>query len=123
MPRRCLALVVLSLLAVACAKDPPARRYPFRGMVMETSGSGDAFRATIHHERISSFEGRDGKKTEMASMRMSFGVAQDVDATLVAAGSKIEGEFEVRWDKTPALLIVRVRQLPDDTPLTLTDEK
>lgn len=89
---------------------------------MATSGSGAEFRATIHHERIRGLLGRDGKLGEMASMRMSFGVARDVDVSLVAAGSKIEGEFEVRWDKTPALLIVRARPLPDDTPLTLADE-
>jgi hypothetical protein len=121
MLRRLVSFLLVSL-ALACTKDPPPRRYPFRGMVMETSGSGDAFRATIHHERIRGFVGRDGKLSEMASMRMSFGLAHDVDASIVAAGSKIEGEFEVRWDKTPALLIVRARQLPDDTPLSLTDE-
>jgi hypothetical protein len=114
---------LLVLLALGCAKDPPAQRYPFRGMVMETSGSGASFLATIHHERIRGFMSRDGKQSDMASMRMSFGLAPDVDASIVAAGSKIEGEFEVRWDKTPALLIVRARQLPDDTPLALTDQK
>lgn len=118
---RCLFFALLAMFVLGCAKDPAAQRYSFRGMVMETIGSGAEFRATIHHERIAGFVGRDGKRSDMASMRMSFGVAPDVDASLVAAGSKIEGEFEVRWDKTPALLIVRVRQLPDDTPLTLTE--
>jgi hypothetical protein len=111
----------LSLLTLACAGDPPARRYPFRGMVMETSGDGAAFRATIHHERIAGFEGRDGKRSDMVSMRMSFGLAPGVDASIVSAGSKIEGELEVRWDNSPALRIVRARALPDDTPLTLSE--
>jgi Cu/Ag efflux protein CusF len=110
------------MAAVACAsKDPPVKRYHVRGQVEAVEGSGEDLRVTIHHERVPGFVGRDGKASDMGSMKMIFGVAAKVPSEQLHAGAKVGFDFEVRWSQTPALLIVGVEELAGDTGLVLGD--
>jgi len=106
--------------AASCTQDPPPKRYHARGVVSEVSGSGADLSITIHHESIPNFTGRDGKPSEMPSMQMTFGAANDVPNTLWKDRNKVEFDFDVRWDKRPALWIVHAQPLPESTELTLS---
>jgi hypothetical protein len=117
-------LCMLMMLALAaCAHDPPVKRYELRGQIVSIEGSGDDLSLTIHHERVPAFTGRDGKVSEMGSMKMIFGIAKDVPRAALQQGTKLQFAFDVRWSEAPALLIVQAHALPADTPLTLTDER
>lgn len=117
--------VLLTLLygALSCGtSDPPVRRYHARGLVTQITGAGEELLIGIHHERIAAFEDRDGKRSNMASMTMAFGVAPDVPRDLWSQGAKVDFDFEVRWSKQPTLYIVKAAPLPADTALQLTQE-
>lgn len=112
------ALPAFILLLTACTShDPPVRRYHVRALVKEVAGSGEDLRVALAHERVPAFEDRDGKRSEMPAMTMVFGVTSDVPK--LEAGQKLALDFDVRWNKAPALLIVHAEPLPSDTELTL----
>jgi Cu/Ag efflux protein CusF len=117
-----LLISVLAASAWSCRIEPPVRRYHVRGIVREVSGKGDELRVTIHHERVLGFEDRDGDRSDMASMKMNFGVTKAVPEASLAPGQKLAFDFDVRWNETPTLLLVRAQTLPPDTPLTLSDD-
>jgi hypothetical protein len=112
---------LIFMLALACGSaDPPVRRYHARGLVADVSND-QGLSVVIHHERIDAFEGRDGKKSSMDSMKMLFGVASDVPKEVFQSGQKLAFDFDVRWDRQPALLVVKAERLDSDTPLELHD--
>lgn len=111
--------LLLAVLTACGANDPPVRRYHVRALVKEVSGSGADLRVALHHERIASFEDRDGKRSEMAAMTMVFGLAPEVPVAQFKPGAKLELDFDVRWSQAPALLVVRAQPLPAETELTL----
>jgi Cu/Ag efflux protein CusF len=105
------------------ASDEPAagkgdaEGYKVRGEVKgfdEASGQ-----LAIHHEKIPDFKNREGQKVGMMSMQMSFRTAEGVDGKSLAVGDKIEFEFAVEWDKTPPIVVTKVKKLPADTALEL----
>lgn len=113
--------LVSSTLTFACAGDPPMRRYHARGVVKEITGGGSQLSASILHEAIPHFEGRDGKQAEMPSMTMDFGVADDMPRALFGQGQKIAFDFEVRWSQRPAMRIVKAEALSPETELHVED--
>jgi len=122
--RLALLSAVPSLLfaLVGCGdSDPPVRRYHTRGVVSESSRDGDELSVAIHHEKLEAFEGRDGKRSDMDSMTMLFGVAPDVAPGLFSDGAKLSFDFDVRWSKRPTLFIVKAQSLPPDTELKLDE--
>jgi Cu/Ag efflux protein CusF len=114
------SVVLTALLMFACGpSDPPVRRYPVRGVVTQVTTDRGELSVAIHHERIASFEDRDGKRSAMASMQMLFGVASDVPHALFQPGAKLAFDFEVRWSRQPTLLIVSATALGAETQLEL----
>jgi len=117
-----LLTAALSSLTCAChSSDPPDRRYHVRGIVTEVAGSGSERSITIHHEAIPDFVGRDGASSEMPSMKMAFGAANDVPSSLLEPGKKVGFDFDVRWSRRPALWIVKAEALPSTSELTLPE--
>ena len=111
------------MMASACGTaDPPVRRYHTRGLVTEGSAAAAELTIAIHHERIASFEDRDGKRSPMPSMVMAFGAAPDVSRELWSKGAKVDFDFDVRWSKQPTLYIVKAQALPADATLELTQD-
>ena len=115
----CIALVTANACGTA---DPPVRRYHARGQVTDVSGAAAELTIAIHHERIPSFEDRDGKRSPMPSMVMAFAAAPDVPRELWTKGAKVDFDFDVRWSKQPTLYIVKAQALPGDATLELTQE-
>jgi Cu/Ag efflux protein CusF len=116
-------LLAMLLMAACNPSDPPTRRYHVRGQVVAITGEGPERSVTIHHERVPDFVGRDGKKTEMPSMKMIFGVAPEVPSALLKPGAKLGFDFEVRWNEAPALLLLKGEPLGAGVELVLVDEK
>jgi len=73
----------------------------------------------IHHEAIPTFKNREGEESGMMSMQMSFRVGDGVDPSTLAADDKIEFEFDVEWDQSPAIKVTKVTKLPPETELAL----
>lgn len=113
------ALALVFMLHGCSDSDPPERRYHARGLVTESSQDGDELSVAIHHEQIKAFEGRDGKRSNMDSMTMLFGVAKDLPPAMFSQGTKLAFDFDVRWSKRPTLLIVKAEKLPAETQLKL----
>jgi hypothetical protein len=119
-----LPFLLVSVASAACnPSDPPPRHYHARGQVVAITGEGTERSVTIHHERVPDFVGRDGKKTEMPSMKMIFGVAPSVPTDLLQPAAKLAFEFEVRWNEAPALLLLNAQPLASSTSLTLAEER
>ena len=118
-----LALAVglaIALAAVGCEKRKDAdASYTTRGHVDKVEGSGADLRVQIHHERIASFKDRDGNASAMDSMSMIFALGPGVDPSTFKTGGKVSLDFDVRWSKTPPLVITRAEALPDSTALEL----
>lgn len=96
------------------------KSYHVRGLVQEVAGTGPEMSVAIHHEPIPLFEGREGTKSDMESMTMIFGVAKDVPSSVLTPGDKIVFDFDVRWNKRPALYITHAEPLPATTDLALS---
>jgi hypothetical protein len=100
----------------------PTYSYRVRGVVKELSGKGVDARVALHHEAIPDFKDRDGKAATMHAMIMSFGFAESLPPSTFVPEEKVEIEFDVRFSKTPPLLITRVQKLPEGTQLVLPTE-
>jgi Cu/Ag efflux protein CusF len=117
-------LLTAASMTWSCHTDDPAEhRYRARGLVIELSGTGAGRSVTIQHEAIPSFVGRDGKSSEMPSMKMTFGAASEVPSAILEPGNKISFDFDVRWSRSPALWIVHAEPLPSSTALELPEGK
>jgi len=75
--------------------------------------------AAIHHEAIPEFKNREGQKSGMMSMQMEFRVDAGVSVDGLAKNAPVRIRFTVDWDKKPAIGIVELEKLPDDTELQL----
>lgn len=118
--RRGAVLFVLFLLA-ACGgppEAPPAAPdvYRVRGMVRQLP-AGPAGDLLVRHEAVPGFKDADGEVVGMESMTMPFPLADASLAAGLAAGDRIEMEFEVRWDGGNPLRITVLEKLPPDTRL------
>ena len=98
---------------------PGDASYRVRGEVVGQSGSGEDARVSIHHEAIPAFKDRDGKPGVMHAMTMAFGLAPEIDAARLSAGSRWSVTFDVRWSREPVLLITRLEPLAPGTALRL----
>jgi len=117
-----IALLVPLALAPACSKRETVHRYATRGAVRADEGADDDRRIAIHHEAIAGFRDRDGKVAPMPSMPMAFALRPGHALERLAPGTKVDVEFEVRWETSPPLVLTRLAKLPADTPLTLSSE-
>jgi len=114
------ALVALLALAAAACKDsapqPPDSRYTVRAEIarLPTPPSREIY---LHHESIPDFRDLRGRHTGMASMTMPFHLDEAIDASTLAAGERVEVDFEVRWNDRAPLRVVRVAALAPGTRL------
>lgn len=127
-PRAFLAVAALVLGLAACRgddpggeaapADPPDQTYTVRGEVAGLPQEGEATRQLrVHHESVPGFVGFEGEVVGMASMTMPFPLADSVDLAGVEVGDKVEMTFEVRWEGSPPLTVVALRELPAGTVL------
>lgn len=114
-----IALLLLSVTA-GCRREPPPppETYRVRAQVRQVPAP-DAARGEIlvRHEAISEFKNEDGKIVGMESMSMSFPLADVALAAGVAAGDRIELEFDVSWHGGNPLEVTAIDKLPEDTRL------
>jgi Cu/Ag efflux protein CusF len=123
MPKRAGVFFLIGVMAActACgAKPSPTHRYHARGIVEHVDDSDGETSLSIHHEAVSKFFDREDQPSQMASMTMIFGVDATVPKSLLRVGKKLAFDFDVRWDKAPALLLVHAEALPPDTTLQLS---
>lgn len=122
------AFLSLGLVAAGCGgsepapepedAEPPDQSYTLRGEVMGLPPEGEPQRQLrVRHESLPEFVGFEGEVVGMASMTMPFPLADSVDLEGVEEGDKVEMTFEVRWEGSPPLRVVEVRELPASTEL------
>ena len=118
--RRAMAVVLL-LWAAGCVEQPAGGQrvvdatYTVRGEVAQIDGRS----LTITHEAIDGFRDASGQVVGMVTMTMDFAVGDGVPLEGIAAGDKIEFEFEVWWKPAPGFQITSIKGLPADTELEL----
>lgn len=120
------AFALLFTVAVACKGDEPsakAEKYEVRVQVVGIEGSGEATRVILEHEAIDGFKDRDGKPDRMPAMKMAFGIAPGVDASVFTPGSKHEVIFDSVWGREPMIRVTEAKRLPDDTALVLGEHR
>jgi len=136
-PTLAAALLCLTLAAAGCGgsgsagraqadepAEPPDQTYTVRGEVAGMPREGDELRQIrIHHEPLPDFVGFEGKVVGMASMTMPFPLADAVDVGGIEDGDKVEMTFEVRWEGSPPLRVVKIEELPADTPLDFDSDE
>lgn len=124
-PLRARAVVVfgwlLAAILGACSRES-YEHYRTRGTISVVEGHGAERSVIIHHERISSFQDREGKRAPMDSMKMMFGLHEQLAERPLAPGDKLSFEFDVRWELRPTLLITQFERLPPDTALDLRSD-
>jgi Cu/Ag efflux protein CusF len=128
-----LAALVALLLAVpigcgqppdASAPTPPASAYQLRGVVRRISAPAAArTEIWIHHEAVPDFTGIDGEVTTMAVMTMPFLVAESVDISGIAPGTKLAFELTVDWQAPEPAQITAVEILPAETELSFENSR
>ncbi len=118
-----LGALLLAVL-VGCGSEPPATEsaetYRVRGMVrqMPERAGGEV---QVRHEAIPGFKNADGEVVGMDSMTMPFPVTDDGLLAGIAAGDRIEMEFEVRWSGGHPLRITAIDKLPPDARLAFEE--
>lgn len=107
------------------AVSPPDQTYTVRGEVVALPDPRrkDDRQLRVRHESIPGFVGFEGEVVGMASMAMPFPLAADVDLDGVEPGDPVEMTFEVRWEGSPPLRIVALRELPPGTELDFESEE
>jgi Cu/Ag efflux protein CusF len=112
-------LVALAL-ATACAggeASAPDGRHTVRGEIVRLPDPPGA-ELYVRHESIPDFRDLSGKRVGMSSMTMPFALDPGVDLAGLAAGDRVEMEFEVRWKASERpLRITRLERLPAGTRL------
>ena len=130
-------VLLLAVLAAGCGDDgsrtaasaepatEPDGTYTVRAEVVGVPDPErkDDRQLRIHHEAVPDFVGFEGEVVGMASMTMPFPVAGDVDLEGVEEGDPVEVTFEVRWEGSPPLRIVELRELPAGTELDFESEE
>lgn len=104
---------------------PPDQSYSVRGEVVALPDARrpDDRQLRVRHESIPDFVGFEGEVVGMASMSMPFPLAADVDLEGVEPGDPVEMTFEVRWEGSPPIRIVELRELPPGTELDFETEE
>jgi Cu/Ag efflux protein CusF len=90
-----------------------AERYEARGRIVAIDGD----RVDIHHERLAAIRGWDGKVKPMDSMVMPFTAIDGVSLAGFAPGDPIRFAFEVHYEESPTLRLVKLDRLPASEPL------
>jgi Cu/Ag efflux protein CusF len=121
-------LVALALLAAAGACTPAAEeaevhRYTVAGEIVRLPEAGrpDGAEIYIRHEAVPTFVDSKGETVGMEAMTMGFPLARSLDLTGLAAGDRIEFDFEVRWQGSPPVQVTRVVKAPDAAPIEPAD--
>lgn len=114
------ALIML-MVAAGCAREPapPPETYRVRAQVRQVP-KPDAVRGELYvrHEAIPSFKNAAGEVVGMEAMSMSFPLADVALAAEVAAGDRIELEFDVDWSgRGNPLKVTAIEKLPEGTRL------
>ncbi len=113
------ALMLLAASA-GCQQQPaaPPEIYRVRAQVRQVPAP-DAARGEIlvRHEAIPNFKNEGGEVVGMDSMSMPFPLADAGMAAGVAAGDRIEMEFEVSWSGGNPLKVTAIDKLPEGTRL------
>lgn len=120
----CALPVAISLLLLAgCGGEEPAsdapevHEYTTRGVVVSLPRWEDAgSQLQIRHEAIPEFRDAGGEVVGMESMTMPF-PAEEALLVNIAAGDKVEFDFEVSWTGSPPLRVTRIAKLPPETRL------
>ncbi len=127
-PRSILSLAGALLVLVAsagCEREPaaPPETYRVRAQVRQVPKPDDARgELYVRHEAIPSFKNAGGEVVAMDSMSMSFPLADVTLAAGIAAGDRIEMEFEVSWSGSGnPLQVTAVEKLPEDTLLAFEE--
>jgi hypothetical protein len=104
---------------------PPDQSYSVRGEVVALPDPRrpDDRQLRVRHEAIPDFVGFEGEVVGMASMSMPFPLAAAVDLEGVEPGDPVEMTFEVRWEGSPPIRIVELRELPPGTELDFDSEE
>lgn len=111
---------------LACGSPPepyqPPEVYRVRGVVRHVPQANPGGELSVRHEAIPDFKSSEGEAVGMESMTMPFPLADPALAEGLAAGDKIELEFEVRWDGGNPLSITAIDKLPPETRLSFENE-
>jgi Cu/Ag efflux protein CusF len=114
------AMALSVLIPSGCQReaDPADQKYTTRAVVVALPE--DRQPLMLHHEEIPEFVGKAGEVVGMKEMVMPFEqVAAGVSLADLAAGDKIELDFEVRWKQRPRTLVTRIEKLDPSTALNL----
>lgn len=131
-----LSVLVLASVQVGCGggdgpapaeeevSGPPDQTYTVRGEVVALPDAkrGSERQLRVRHESIPDFVGFEGEVVGMASMTMPFPLAADVSLEGIEPGEAVEMTFEVRWNGSPPIRIVDLRELPAGTELDFESE-
>ena len=115
-----LGLMVLG----ACSDTPPPESEETAGQTYSTRGVVRQLAAPpgqelyIHHEEIPTFVDMDGEMVGMGSMAMPFPVSEAPIPEDLAVGDKVAFDFEVRWQGSPPMRLLKLTKLPGDTVLS-----
>lgn len=116
----CLLVGLLGLLACRAgapdASAAPDGTYRVRGEIARLPAAGSR-EVGIHHEAIPDFRDEKGNQVGMDSMTMPFLAAPEVALDGIAAGDRVEFEFEVRWKGARPILLTGLHKLPAGTRL------
>ena len=118
--RFALPFVIAAVLGCGAAPEPlSVDTYSTRGIVRRMPSGGPAGQELyIHHEAIAAFKDSRGEVVGMESMAMPFPVAEPALLNGLQAGDRVEFDFEVSWEGSPPLRIIRLTELPADTRLS-----
>jgi len=114
-----LALVPLAGLGgLSGCRAHRGRDYAVRGKVAQVAVPGQPGSAfMIAHEAVDGFVDRDGERSGMDPMTMSFPLAKGVSPAGLAVGDPIEFTLHVDWTADPPVEITRLRRLPPGTAI------
>jgi len=118
------SVAALAFCALGCKKksSPPVKTYQARGLVQHVPDKGPPA-LVVRHEAIDFFIHSDGVPAGMHSMTMTLRLDDAVSAKDVKVGDKIAFDLNVNWDRTPPLLIMKLRKLPAKTELVYGKSK
>lgn len=118
-------LLLLILLALtACSGEAPQNpsappeAYQVQGLIRHLPDADRPVQEIlIHHEAIPNFKDDEGHVVGMNAMSMPFPITDRSMIEGLAAGDKIDFEFEVSFGGSPGLRLTRIEKLPPETEL------